>query len=108
MSVINQTDGARTEVQAGEWCVDGLLSDSCAAVDGPIERLVTSCADQLVVALPDHFSPRRNGPLGEFPAQGGGAWPVETQEGSVLVRATGSGKWSSASWAFDLARTDEC
>jgi len=108
MSLINQSNGVLTEVEAGSWCVDGLITESCVAVDGAVPQVVGVCDDQFVVALPDTFSPRSGGPLGEFPAEGGGgSWPVEVQEGTVLVRADGSGRWSGASWTFELARDND-
>lgn len=63
--------------------------------------------DQVVVALPDTFSPRAGEPLGQFPAEGGGAWPVEVEDDNVLINADGSGKWSRASWTFELTRNNE-
>ena len=107
ISVINQSNAASTEVQPGEWCVEGLFTDGCAAVDAPVPQVVAGCDDHLVAALPDGFSPLPDGPLRDAPAEGGGAWLVEVEEGGVLVRADGSGIWSSASWAFDLERIDE-
>jgi hypothetical protein len=107
MSVINQSNGVHTEVEADSWCVDGFFSERCAAVDGPVTEVVAICGDQFVVALPDTFSPRPGEPLGQFPAEGGGAWPVEVQEGTVLINADGSGTWSSASWTFELTGNNE-
>jgi hypothetical protein len=107
IEVINQSSAASTEVRPGEWCVDGLFTDGCAAVDAPVPQVLAGCDEQLVAALPDGFSPRPDGPLRDAPAEGGEAWLVEVEEGAVLVIADGSGNWSSASWAFDLERTDE-
>ena len=107
MSVINQSNGVHTTVDADSWCVDGLFSERCAAVDGPVMEVVAVCDDQFVVALPDTFSPRPGDPLGHFAAEGGGAWPVEAQVGTVLVSADGSGNWSRASWTFQLTRNSE-
>lgn len=104
MDVINQSNGAHTEIEADSWCADGLFSERCAAVDGPVTEVAAVCNDQLIVAVPDSFIPRPGEPLGQFPAEGGGAWPVEIQEGTVLVIADGSGKWSRASWTFELTR----
>lgn len=104
MSVINQSNGVHTEVEADSWCVDGLFKESCAAVDGPLTEVVASCEDQFVVALPDTFNPQPGEPLGQHPAEGGGAWPVAAREGTVLVRAEGSGQWNMASWTFELIR----
>lgn len=107
MFVVNQSNGIGTEVQADSWCTDGLLSESCAAVDGPVTEVVALCDDRFVVALPDSLSPTPGDPLGEFPAEDGESWPVEVQEGTVRVQATGSGTWSKASWTFELARDDQ-
>lgn len=104
MSVINQNNAVHTEVEADSWCVGGLFSESCAAVDSPLTEVSAGCEDQLVVALPDTFSPQRGEPLGRHPAEGGGAWPVALREGTVLVRAEGSGQWNRASWTFELIR----
>jgi hypothetical protein len=107
MSVINQINGVDTEIDADSWCTNGLLNESCAAVDGPVTEVVAACDDRFVVALPDTFSPELGDPLGQFPAEGGGAWPVEVQVGTVMVNADGSGNWSKASWTFELTRNDE-
>lgn len=107
MSVVNQSNGVGTEVQADSWCTDGLLSESCAAVDGPVPEVVANCDDQFVVALPDSLSPTPGDSLAQFPADDGESWPVELQEGTVRVQATGSGTWSKASWTFELARDDQ-
>ncbi len=107
MSVVNQTNGVGTEVQADSWCTEELLSESCAAVDGPVPEIVARCDDQFVVALPDSLSPTHGDSLGRFPAEDGESWPVELQEGAVRVQATGSGTWSKASWTFELARDDQ-
>jgi hypothetical protein len=104
MSVVNQTNGVGTEIQADSWCLDGLLTESCAAVDGPVPEVVGMCDDQFVVALPDSLSPTPGDALAQFPAEDGESWPVAAQEGTVLVRATGSGTWSTASWIFELVR----
>lgn len=104
MGVINQNGAVHTEVEADSWCLDGLFSERCASVDGPVTEVVAGCDDQLVVALPDNLSPRLGDHLGEFPAEGGGVWPVELQEGTVVVDADGSGRWSRASWTFELTR----
>lgn len=53
MDVINQRNGVLTEVEADSWCADGLFSERCAAVDGPVTEVVAVCNDQFVVALPD-------------------------------------------------------
>lgn len=107
MSVINQSNGVDTHIEANSWCTDGLLSERCAAVDRPVPEVVAACNDQFVVAVPDTFSPEAGEPLGQVPAEGSRAWPVEVQEGSVLVNADGSGKWSRASWTFELTRNQE-
>lgn len=104
MSVINQSNGLHTEVEADSWCVDGLLDRRCAAVEGPMIAVEAACRDEFVVALPKFFEPVPGEPLGRFPAEGGGAWPVEVREGTILVRAEGSGRWSQASWTFELTR----
>lgn len=104
MSVINQSTGLDTEIEADSWCVDGLFDKRCAAVDGPLITVEAACRDEFVVALPNFFQPVSGEPLGRFPAEGGGAWPVEVREGTILVRAEGSGRWSQASWTFELTR----
>ena len=104
MSVVNQTNGVGTEIQADSWCTDGLLTERCAAVDGPVPEGVGMCDDQFVVALPDSLSPAPGEALAQLPAEDGESWPVAAQEGTVLVRATGSGTWSKASWTFELVR----
>lgn len=104
MSVVNQTNGVGTEIQADSWCTDGLLTERCAAVDGPVPEVVGMCDDQFVVALPDSLSPAPGEALAQLPAEDGESWPVAAQEGTVLVRATGSGTWSKASWTFELVR----
>jgi hypothetical protein len=107
MSVVNQSNGVGTEIEADSWCTDGLLSESCAAVDGPMPEVVARCDDQFVVAFPDSLSPTPGDSLAQFPAEDGESWPVELQEGNVRVQATGSGTWSKASWTFELARDDQ-
>lgn len=107
MSVVNQSNGVGTEVQADSWCTDGLLNESCAAVDGPVPEVVARCDDQFVVAVPDSLSPTPGDSLARSPAEDGESWPVELQEGTVRVQATGSGTWSKASWTFELARDDQ-
>lgn len=107
MSVVNQSNGVGTEIQADSWCTDGLLSDSCAAVDGPVPEVVARCDDQFVVALPDSLSPTPGDSLAQFPAEDGESWPVELHEGTAPVQATGSGTWSKASWTFEIMRDDQ-
>lgn len=107
MSVVNQSNGVGTEIQADSWCTDGLLSDSCAAVDGPVPEVVARCDDQFVVALPDSLSPTPGDSLAQFPAEDGESWPVELHEGTARVQATGSGTWSKAFWTFEIIRDDQ-
>jgi hypothetical protein len=107
MSVVNQSNGVGTAVQADSWCTDGLLGESCGAVAGSVPEVVAKCDDHFVVALPDSFSPTPGDSLAQFPADDGETWPVEVREGTVLVRAIGSGTWSKASWTFELARDDQ-
>ena len=107
MSVINQRTAAHHEVEPGAWCLDRLFSESCEAVDGPLTEVVATCDDSVVVALPEGFSPHPGDPLGDSPAEGGGAWPVDLREGTVLVQAEGTGRWNRASWTFELVRTDD-
>jgi hypothetical protein len=106
MSVVNQSNGVGTEIQAESWCNDGLLTESCAAVDGPVPEVAGRCDDHFVVALPDSLIPTPGDSLAQFPAEDGESWPVELQEGTVRVQATGSGTWSKASWTLELARDD--
>jgi len=107
MSVVNQSNGVGTEIQADSWCTDGLLSESYASVEGPVPEVVARCDDQFVVALPGPLTPTTGDALAQFPAEDGESWPVEVQEGTVRVQATGSGTWSKASWTFQLARDDQ-
>lgn len=109
IKVINQSDGVATKVAPGSWCFDGLFSaESCVAVDAPVTEVVARCEDAFVVAPPETFAPRPGDQIGRFPAEGGGAWPVTTSEGTVIVHADGSGQWTSASWTFELVRDDGC
>lgn len=107
MSVVNQSNGVGTEVQADSWCTDGLLGESCAAADGLVPEVVAKCDDHFVVALPDSLSPTPGDSLAQFPADDGETWPIEIRAGTVRVQATGSGTWSKASWTFELARDDQ-
>ena len=107
MSVVNQSNGVGTEIQSDSWCSDGLFSESCAAIDGPVPEVVARCDDQFVVTLPDSLIPTPGDALAQFPAEDGESWPVELQEGTVRVHTTGSGTWSKASWTFELARDDQ-
>jgi hypothetical protein len=108
MSVINQSNAVHIEIEADSWCTDGLLNERCAAVDGPVTEVGAACNDQFVVALPDSFMPEPGHPLGQYPAEGGGAWPIEVQRGTIHVTADGSGNWSRASWTFELTRNQDC
>ena len=104
IAVINQSGGVKTEVEADSWCVDALFNETCAAVHGPLTQVVAGCEDQFVVAPPDHFTPLPVETLTKLPDEMGRVWFVESHEGTVLVRAEGSGQWSSASWTFELIR----
>lgn len=109
IKVINQSDGVANKVAPGGWCFDGLFSEeSCASVDGALTEVVARCEDVLVVAPPETFTPQTGDHLNRFPAEGGGAWAVTTHEGTVIVRADGSGQWTKATWTFELVRDDAC
>lgn len=107
MLVITQNEGSRTEVSADSWCVDWLLERGCAAVDGPLTEVMAACEEVVVVAVPETFIPHPGDPLAQFPAEDGDSWPVATGEGTVVVQAEGSGRWSEASWTFELTRDEE-
>jgi hypothetical protein len=106
MSAINQSDGVHTEIEADSWCVDGLFGETCAAVDRPLTEVLSSCDDQFVVAPPDGFTPQPVNTLTKLPEEMGRVWFVESRKGTVLVRAEGSGHWSTASWTFELVRPE--
>jgi hypothetical protein len=109
MSVVNQGNGVLTEVEADSWCVDRLVGDACARVDAPLPEVMVDCGDEVVVALPDTFTPQPAPDLVRIPKEKGRVWLVDTEEEIVLVRSNGSGKWSRVSWTFELARDDvEC
>jgi hypothetical protein len=109
MSVINQGNGVHTEIEADGWCVDGLFGETCAAVDRPFTEVLSTCDDQFVVVPPDGFTPRPVKTLTKLSEEMGRVWVVEIPEGTVAVRADGSGQWDSASWTFELIRPDgEC
>ena len=104
MSVINQSNGVHTEIKADSWCVDGLLGETCAAVDRSLTEVLSSCDDQFVVAPPDDFTPQPVDTLTKLPEEMGRVWFVEIGEGTIAVRAEGSGRWDRASWTFELTR----
>jgi len=104
MSVINQSNGVHTEIEANSWCVDGLFGETCAAVDRSLSEVLSSCDDQFVVAPPDGFTPQLVNTLTKLPEEMGRVWFVEIREGTIAVRAEGSGRWDRASWTFELIR----
>lgn len=104
ISVINQSNGVDTEVEADSWCLDGLFNETCAAVDGPLTEVVAGCEDQFVVAPPDGFTPLPVDELTKLPERLGRVWSVVAHEGTVLVRAEASGQWNTASWTFEVIR----
>jgi hypothetical protein len=106
MSVINQSNGVHTEVEADSWCVDGLFGETCAAVDRSLTEVLSTCDDQFVVAPPDGFTPQPVNTLTKLPEEMGRVWFVEIPEGTIAVRAEASGQWDSASWTFELIRPD--
>lgn len=107
MSVINQSNGVHTEIEADSWCVDGLFGETCAAVDRPLTEVLPGCDDQFVVAPPDGFTPQPVNTLTKLPEGMGRVWSVETRKGTVSVRAEGSGRWDKASWTFELIPDDQ-
>lgn len=107
LSVVNQSNGQATEVEAGSWCVDWLINEGCAALDGPVTEVGASCEENVVVAMPDGFEPQPNASLVAVPPGKGRAWVVDAQEGTVLIRSTDSGQWAQASWTFELLRDDD-
>jgi len=107
MSVINQSNGVHTEIEADSWCVDELLGESCAAVELSLTEVQSSCDDQFVVAPPDGFTPQPVDTLTKLPEGMGRVWFVEIREGPVSVRADGSGHWDRASWTFELVRDNQ-
>lgn len=104
MSVLGENGEVLAEAEAGSWCRDGLITDSCAAVDRPVPEVIVACETDIAVALPESFAPEPGALLGERSSTDGSVWPVTKREGGILVRAEGSGDWSRASWSFDLIR----
>jgi hypothetical protein len=102
MKAVNQSDGAQTEIEADSWCVDGLFSVSCSAVDQPVTHVVAECDDNIALGLPDGLIPAPGDEL--EPVTNDAAWLVTAPEGTVAVFAEGSGRWSRASWTFELTR----
>lgn len=104
MSVLNGDGEVLTEAEAGSWCHDGLITESCAAVDRPVPEVTVACESDIAVSLPENFTPEPGAPLGEGSSADETVWPVTKTEGGILVRAEGPGDWSRASWSFDLIR----
>lgn len=102
MKAVNQSDGAQTEIEADSWCVDGLFSVSCSAVDQPVTHVVAECDDNIALGLPDGLIPAPGDEL--EPVTNDAAWLVTAPEGTVAVFAEGSGRWSRAFWTFELTR----
>jgi hypothetical protein len=102
MSAIDQGDGAATEINADSWCVGGVSADKCASAEGPVPEVVVRCDDNLALAPPGDFTLLQSDQI--EPVTGDEAWLVIVEEGTVVVRAESSGKWSDASWTFELRR----
>lgn len=104
MSVLGGNGEVLAVAEAGSWCHDGLITDSCAAVDRPAPEVTVACETDIAVAFPENFTPEPGAPLGDRASEDERVWPVTKAEGGILVRAEGSGDWSRASWGFDLIR----
>lgn len=81
------SNGVHTEIEPDSWCVDGLLGESCAAVDRSLTEVLSTCDDQFVVAPPDGFTPQPANTLTKLPEEMGRVWFVEIPEGTIAVRA---------------------
>jgi len=107
ISVISQSTGLHTEIEADSWCVGGPSGESCAAVDRSSTEVLSSCDDRFVVAPPDGFTPQPVSTLTRLPEGMGRVWFVEAREGMIAVHAEGSGRWDRASWTFELIRDED-
>lgn len=104
MSVLGEDGEVLAEAEAGSWCHNGLITESCAAVDRPVPEVTVACEADVAVVLPEGFVPEPGAPLGDRFSTDERVWPVTKADGGILVRARGSGDWSRASWSFDLTR----
>lgn len=104
MSVLGGDGEVLAEAEAGSWCHDGLITESCTAVDGPVPEVTVACEADVAVVLPESFMPEPGGPLGHRTSGEERVWPVTRADGGILVRVEGSGDWSRASWSFNLIR----
>lgn len=104
MSVLGGDGEVLAEAEAGSWCHDGLITESCAAVDRPVPEVTVACDADVAVVLPESFMPEPGAPLGDRLSTDERMWPITKDDGGILVGADGSGDWSRASWTFDLIR----
>lgn len=91
MSVLGGNGEVLALAEAGSWCRNGLISESCAAVDRPVPEVTVACEADVAVVLPESFTPEPGGPLGDRASGEERVWPFTKREGGILVRAEGSG-----------------